>query len=143
MRSVPAIAFDYRSSRVVAIAMGAGALLALAAIAACGLPFAVKFALAVVAVAYLVSTLRRFLRPSFDHAVWHSAGHWRLRHAQADAVTCELIDATILGPLIVLRLRAAPRRSIALVLLPDNCNAETRRSLRVRLARGIAPVQAS
>ena len=140
MRSVPAIEFDYRPSRMVATMVVAAASLALTAVVASGIPALTKMVVAVAAVAYLGGTLRRFLHPLFDHAVWHPAGHWRLRHAQADAVG-ELLDATLLGPLIVLRLRVGPKRSIALLLLPDNCSAETRRCLRVRLARGIAPTQ--
>jgi hypothetical protein len=39
------------------------------------------------------------------------------------------------GAWIVLRLRLNDNRRLALVLGPDNCNADTHRRLRVRLAR--------
>jgi len=44
----------------------------------------------------------------------------------------------VLGALIVLMLRVDPKRICSFVLLPDNVDEETRRRLRVRLARGVA-----
>jgi len=67
--------------------------------------------------------------------IWHAAGHWRLRGAGGEKVA-ELLSARAIGPLLVLVFRVGPRRNVALPLLPDNCSADTRRRLRVRLARG-------
>ncbi len=71
-------------------------------------------------------------------STWHSAGHWRLRDANADECTGELVGATTVGALIVLTLRIGANDVIALPLLSDNCNRDTRRVLRVRLSRGVA-----
>jgi toxin CptA len=46
-----------------------------------------------------------------------------------------LRQASVRGGLIVLRFASPLRRTTTLVLLPDNCDADTRRRLRVRLAR--------
>ena len=135
MRSVPAIAFDYRPSRGVVAALVGIALLAVVALCASGLALWIRCAGSVAAVAYAASHLRDLLRPRFDHATWHAAGHWRLREAGGERVA-ELVSARAIGPLLVLVLRVGTRSTIALPLLPDNCPADTRRRLRVRLARG-------
>jgi toxin CptA len=137
MKSAPAIAFDYRPSRWLLAAMVAIALLALAAVALSGLNAWLKLGLAVCVVAYAVLTLRGFLQPRFTHVTWHSAGHWRLRDAADREQIAELQHTVVLGILIVLTLRFDPKRTLALPLLPDNCDAQTRRRLRVRIARGV------
>jgi hypothetical protein len=60
-----------------------------------------------------------------------------LRDANAEEHVGELVGASVLGSMIVLTLRFGPKQKIALPLLPDNCARETRRRLRVRLARGV------
>lgn len=135
MKSVPAIAFDYRPSRWLLAAIVTIALLALAAIALCGLNAWSRLALAIIVIAYTLWTVRDFRNPPFTHISWHAAGHWRLRDAADREQVAELRRAVVLGVLIVLVLRIGPQRSFALPLLPDNCDAETRRHLRVRLAR--------
>lgn len=134
MRSVPAIAFEYRPSRWVAAALSGIALLAIVALCASGLVLWIRCVGSIAAVVYAAWNLRRLLRPKFDHATWHAAGHWRLRGAGIDQ-TAELVGARALGALLVLVFRVGPRQRTALALLPDNCSADTRRRLRVRLAR--------
>ena len=140
MRSVPAIAFDYRPSRTLAVVLGAGAILAIIATLASALDPWIKLPLAVVALAYSLWTLALFLRPAIDHVKWHAAGHWRVRAGDARERGGEFVSARTLGSVLVLVLRIGPRRTIALPLLPDNCDGETRRRLRVRLARKAASV---
>ncbi|MFT3789655.1 MAG: hypothetical protein QM741_00965 [Rudaea sp.] len=135
MKSVPAITFDYRPSRTLWLATLAIAVLALAAIALCGLPAWSKFALVVATAIYATHSLRTLSAPGFTRVTWHSAGHWRLRDAAGSERVGELVHGVVLGALIVLVLRIDTKRATALVLLPDNCDAETRRRLRVRLAR--------
>lgn len=135
MTSVPAIAFDYRPSRTVLFGALAVAALAVGAIVSCGLGLALKFGLAAAAAVYAGYSLRGFLRPPVVRIVWHAAGHWRLFSARGDERPGEFVRAVVLGVLTVLVLRAGPKRTVALILLPDNCDAETRRRLRVRLAR--------
>ncbi len=135
MKSVPAITFDYRPSRRLAAGIVAVALLALVAIVACGLNLWIRLGLVVVVGAYVAWSLRSFLQPRFDHVTWHSAGHWRLRDASGQEHVAEFVRAAVLGALIVLILRIGAQRKIPLLLLPDNCDAETQRRLRVRLTR--------
>lgn len=135
MKSVPAIAFDYRPSRCLLLAIAAIIALALVAIALCGLNSWIKFALAVLALAYAAHASWRFVHPPFVRIIWHPAGHWRLRDAAGREQVGELRHAVVLGVLIVLVLHAGSKRTCSFVLLPDNSDAEARRRLRVRLAR--------
>ena len=135
MKSVPAIAFDYRPSRWLLLALVVIAALALIAIALCGLNAWIKLVLAALVAAYALHSSRRFLRPPFVHIMWHSAGHWRLRDVAEREQVAELHHAVVLGALIVLMLRVDPKRICSFVLLPDNVDEEIRRRLRVRLAR--------
>lgn len=135
MKSVPAIAFDYRPSRWLLLALAVITALALVAIALCGLDPWIKLALAVLTLAYALYSSKRFLYPPFIHLMWHSSGHWRLRDIAEREQVGELRDAVVLGALIVLMLRVDPKRTCSFVLLLDNVDEETRRRLRVRLAR--------
>jgi toxin CptA len=135
MKSAAAIGFDYRPSPGFAACGVAVWLLALLAIAVCGLPAWSKVAVAIVASVYAVWALRDFLRPPCRHLLWHAAGHWRANDAGGEEHIAELRHASVVGGLIVLSFRASPFGKISIVLLPDNCDSETRRRLRVRLAR--------
>ena len=139
MKSVPAIAFDYRPSRTLLFGLLTIVGAALAAIAFCGLGLAWKLGLAVATAAYAGRALRAFLHPPFLRLVWHSAGHWRLHDAHGGERAGEFVHAVTLGALTVLVLKTAVTRSVAFILLPDNCDAETRRRLRVRLAKADSP----
>ncbi len=138
MKSVPAIAFDYRPSRWLAAGIVVVVLLALLAIAFCGLDIWARLGLATATAGYAAWSLRRFVRAPFDRVTWHSAGHWRLRDGAGQEHVAEFVRATVLGVLIVLILRIGPKRTIALPLLPDNCDTEIQRRLRVRLLRAQA-----
>jgi toxin CptA len=135
MKSVPAITFDYRPSRWLLLALAVIAVLALFAVALCGLNPWIKLALAALTLAFALHTSRRLLHPLFVNVMWHSAGHWRLRDAAGREQAGELRHAVVLGAVIVLTLRVDPKRTCSFVLLADNGDAETRRRLRVRLAR--------
>lgn len=137
MKSAPAIAFDYRPSRLLALALIGVALFALVAIVLCGLEVWIKVLLLGVTLAYAARTLHAFRRAPFGHVTWHAAGHWRVRDADGNEHVAEFLGGTVLGRLIVLNLRTGPKRRVALPLLPDNCDAEMHRRLRVRLA--VAP----
>lgn len=135
MKSVPAIAIDYRPSHGLLFGVLAMAAAASVAIAFCGLDVRPKLGLAALAAAYAWGVLRKFLRPSFVRIVWHSAGHWRLHDVRGGEQAGEFVRAVVLGALTVLVLKTAAKRTAAFVLLPDNCDAQTQRKLRVRLAR--------
>lgn len=135
MKSVPAIAFDYRPSRWLLLAIAVIAALAVVSILFCGLSLWAKLGLVLLSTAYAAWSAWKLWHPGFVQIAWHSAGHWRLRDAQGREQTGELVRATVLGVLLVLAIRTGGKRTSALVLLPDNCDGETQRKLRVRLAR--------
>jgi toxin CptA len=138
MKSVPAIAFEYRPSRWLLLAIILVACVAAGAIAFSGLNVWFKVGLEMAAIVYAAHGVLRFLRPPFTHVTWHSAGHWRLRPARDEEQVGELTRAVVLGAMIVLTLRVGSRRVVVLPILPDVCDAQTRRQLRVRLSRANA-----
>ena len=135
MKSAPAIAFDYAPSRSLAAAIVAIALLALAAVALAGVVTWVKLVLVCAVVGYAAHSLRRHLRASMRRVAWHEAGHWRVSSADGDERTAELQHAVVRGGWLVLTLRTGSGERVALILGPDNSDADVRRRLRVRLAR--------
>jgi toxin CptA len=138
MKSAAAIGFDYKPSRVFAACIVAVWLLALLAVAQCGLAVWLKVVLALGASLYVASALRNFLRPPFRHLLWHAAGHWRAFDVGGHEHVAELRHATVLGGLVLLSFNVPSIGKASIVLLPDNCDADIRRRLRVRLARAQA-----
>ena len=135
MKSAPAIAFDYVPSRWLATAIVAVALLALVAVAFTGVAAWAKLALDGAVVAYAAHALRRHLGALTRRVAWHEAGHWRIAPADGEEHVAELRHAVIRGGWLVLTLRAGNGDRVALILGPDNSEADVRRRLRVRLAR--------
>ena len=135
MKSAPAIVFDCAPSRRLMAAIGVALLFALVAVAASGVPLWLKLVLACVGCAYGALELRAFLRTPVCHAAWYDAGHWRIADAQGVEHLAELQRGIVRGNWIVLRVRRGDGRRIAIILGPDNSDAELRRRLRVRLAR--------
>lgn len=135
MKSAAAIAFDYRPSHwlLAAIVLVAG--LALASIALSGMPAWAKAGLCVVAGSWAGIALGRFLRPQIVRAAWQAGGHWRVTDSDGNEHVAELHHAVARGAWIVLNLGRSDSKRIALILGPDNTVADTRRRLRVRLAR--------
>jgi toxin CptA len=142
MKSATAIAFDHRPSRWVIVAVGAMLALALAAVALSGIASWLKLSAAIVAIAYGAFELRRFVASPLCRLAWHEAGHWRIVLRGGTEHTAELRHALVRGAWIVLVLQCGAAR-LPVVLGPDNCDADTRRRLRVRLARTQAAVQAA
>lgn len=135
MKSVPAVAFDYRPSRLMIAAIVGVVLLAMLALTLCAMSFAAKLFFGVLALGYVSIATQRLLRSSPRRAVWHVAGYWRLAFADGEENVAELVGSAIRGAWIVLNLRDNNNRRIDLILAPDNSDAETRRLLRVRLSR--------
>jgi toxin CptA len=135
MKSVPAVAFDYRLSRLLIVAIAAALLLAMLALALCGMTVVAKLFFAALTVLYSGTAMRRFIHSSPQRVAWHVAGHWRLAYADGEERGAELIGSAIRGACIVLNLRDGNARRIDLILAPDNSDVETRRLLRVRLSR--------
>ena len=137
MRTPPAIGFEYRPSRALAVCIVACAALAVLAIALSGLTRLPTMVLIIVAIGYGTVSLWRFLHPRVLALTWRSDGSISVRFGgRSDAageVQGTLSDARVLGFLIVLHLRWPPGGRTSLWLLPDNLDADTRRRLRVRL----------
>ncbi|HSE11758.1 MAG TPA: protein YgfX, partial [Rudaea sp.] len=134
MKSAPAITFDYRPSRRLAAGIAAIALVSLVAVASSGIAGWLRVVAAFAACAYAALALRRFLASPVRRVAWHTAGHWRLLDAAGEEHAVELRHAVVRGAWIVLSLRRNDGRRVALVLAPDNCPADVRRRLRIRLA---------
>jgi len=135
MKSAPAIAFDYAPSRWLTAAIVAIALLALVGVGFAGIGTWLKLALGCGAVAYAVHALRRHLGSAMRRVAWHEAGHWRIARADGEERVAELRHAVVRGAWLVLTLRVGNGERVALILGPDNSDADVRRRLRVRLAR--------
>jgi toxin CptA len=134
MKSAPAIAFDYRPSRWLFSAIVGISVLALASIALSGLDVWVKFVLVASACAYAAFALRAHVNSGPCRVGWTEGGQWRISAPAGDR-TAELEHAAVRGAWIVLQLRRGDGKRITLLLAPDNCDADTRRMLRVRLSR--------
>ena len=140
MKSAAAIAFDHRPSRWIAAAAAAVLAIALAAIAASGIGAWLQWPLGVAAAAYAAFEVRRFLSSPVQRLAWHEAGHWRVLLRDGAEHTAELRHAIVRGAWIVLILQRGAAR-LPIVLGPDNCDADTRRRLRVRLGRAPSDLQ--
>ena len=135
MKSAPAIVFDYRPSRWIAAASCLIALAGVVALCFSGVPLWGTFPAAALACLYAGYSLHRFLRHPVRRAAWYEAGHWRLADADGSERLADLQRGIVRGPWIVLSLRRGDGAHIAIILGPDNSDADTRRRLRVRLAR--------
>ena len=131
MKSAAALAFDYRRSRMLLAAAGVVLLLALAAVALSGLVYWQKAALIAAACAYAAYALRTSPGAAVRRCAWHESGQWRLRDREGEEHAAVLLQSTVRGPLIALVFQAGALRRVSLVLLPDNCDAEDRKSTRL------------
>lgn len=139
MKSSIAIAFDYRPSRGLLAAIAVMATLALLAVVVSGMPTPAKAALCVAAASWAGIAAGRYWRPLVRRAAWQPGGHWRVSDADGREFTAELVRGVARGAWIVLNLRRSDGRNVALILGPDNCDADVRRQLRVRLSRPLDP----
>ncbi|MBS0569364.1 MAG: hypothetical protein JSS28_02060 [Proteobacteria bacterium] len=135
MKSAVAIALDYRPSRWLLAAMAAALFLACMAIVLSGMPTWLKSVCIVFAGSCFGLAVGRFLHPLARRAVWQPAAHWRVTDTDGVEHVAEFAGSAVRGAWIVLRLRRSDGKRLVLVLGPDNCDAETRRQLRVRLMR--------
>lgn len=138
MKSAAAIAFDCGSSRILVAAVAGVWLLATVGAFASALPFALALLAAAAASAYAAVVVRRMLSAPIVRCAWHADGQWRVRDRGGIEHAATLRHASVRGPMIALVLRAGPLRDVAVILLPDNSDADVRRRLRVRLARADA-----
>jgi toxin CptA len=134
----PDIAFRYRASPVLSVALVVVGILAIIAVSISGVPVWLRSILVVLVAAFGGVSLGRQLRPRIASVAWRGDGtiELGLNDTPLDNrrdVLAELHGGRVLGPLIVLSLRWPPRERAALWLLPDNLDADTRRRLRMRL----------
>lgn len=135
MKSAPAIAFDYRISQLLMVAVWVAAILAGFALAMSGMPWWCKLVVGMAAATYLLLVVRREYWRMPKRVVWQAAGHWTLLDRDEREQAASLRSVTLRGSWIFLSLDVEDRLPLRLVLAPDNCDADARRRLRVRLAQ--------
>ena len=134
MKSATAIAFDYRISRWLTLAIAVVSLLAIVSIFSSGAPVWAKTGLSLAAAGWTGWAIGPLRRPPIMRAAWLHGGHWRVVDADGREFAAELVAGVARGAWIVLSLRRSDGRKLALTLGPDNVDADVRRRLRVRLA---------
>ncbi len=133
MRSAPAIAFDYRPSRLLGVLGALVGLLAIVAPWASGLGTPAGLLVSLAALALATRAVRRHVRPRFRRIACRD-GEWFLLDLGGREHPAGLVTRTRIGVLLALDF-AVGRSRARMVLLPDNLDAETRRRLILLLAR--------
>ena len=134
MKSAPAIAFDYRPSRRVAIAVACVGVLAILAVFLGGLALSMRLALALAALALAIFALQRHLQPQ-TRRVSHGAGGWLLVDRDGNERSASLVAHVQRGNLLVLDFRAEnPPGRQRVLLTVDNSDADLRRRLILVMA---------
>ena len=134
MTSAPAIGFDYSPSRWLQRALIFVAALAVLAVIICALPLWIRLALTIAVLLATWQTHHQLVTSSVMAAGWGTELDWTVHMADNEDVSAELLSFRILGPFVLLRLRMVGRGVHALLLAPDNSDADIRRRLRMRLA---------
>lgn len=134
MKSAPTIAFDYRPSRRIGVAVASIGVCAALAPWWSGLPRVAAAALSLAALLFALIALRRLLHPPFRRIALRASG-WLLVDALGAEHPASLESQKRLGVLLVLGFRHAPRARFHALLAPDNLDAGTWRRLVVLLAR--------
>jgi toxin CptA len=133
MTSAPAIGFEYRPSRWLAIAVIGMAALASVSLVLCALLPWLKLLLVIVTWTAAWQAVRRATASPIRAAGWHGDA-WTLRLADHADIAATLLSHRVMGNFILLRLAARDLGVQALLLAPDNSDADIRRRLRMRLA---------
>ncbi|HZX70544.1 MAG TPA: protein YgfX [Rhodanobacter sp.] len=134
MTSAPAIGFDYSPSRWLQRAMALVAALAVLAALSCALPLWIRLALAIAVLLATWWTWRQLQVSAVVAAGWGAESDWTLHMTDNEDLAAELLSFRVLGVFVLLRLRTTERGVHALLLAPDNSDADIRRRLRMRLA---------
>lgn len=140
MRSAPAIAFDYRPSRLLIAALASMLVLALVSVNVSGLGRAWKVGLSAIALGACMRSLRHWAQPRWTRVAFGEAG-WVLADRAGREVAAALDSYTKLGAMQVLRLRAESR-AFHFVILPDNLEREVRRRLALILMVNVSDKEA-
>ncbi|MCP1374916.1 MULTISPECIES: protein YgfX [Dyella] len=134
MTSAPAIGFEYRPSRGLALGLIGMLALAMLSVALSGLPGWGKLVLASAAMALVLASRMRQTTPPASVG-WSPDAGWLLLGRDGVETPAVLASHRMLAGCLVLELRVGERRQV-LWLLPDNSDPDTRRRLRMRLAAG-------
>ena len=136
MTSAPAIGFEYRPSRWLSRVLCLVSALATLAVWICALPWLVKLTLSLAIGLALGLILMRWSGVAVRAAGWGRDGGWSLRWRDEQDSAATLASYRVIGTQAVwLRLSLAGRGRVALLLAPDNSDADIRRRLRMRLAQ--------
>jgi toxin CptA len=133
MKSAPAIAFDYRPSRSVGLAIGGMTVLSLLAISHSGISMRWGWILAVAALSTGLHALYRHFHPGMVRIARTGAG-WMLVDRRGLEYPVDLIRHIRRGLLLVLHFRHESGHRRSFVLMPDNVDADLRRRLLLALA---------
>lgn len=138
MKSVPAIAFEYRPCRGISVAIAGMTVLAPVAITASGLALALKLPIALAALIYGILALKRHWRPETVR-VARGDGGWLLVDGVGKETAVALVDHAQRGFLLMLGFRKDDGSVQRFMLTPDNCDADLRRRLLLTVAASKDP----
>ncbi len=148
MKSVPAITFEYRPSRVVGWAVAFVLILGCLSLWLTAVDRLFVVALSLVVLLAGVLELRNRSRHAGVRFTWPSDGPWEVTRMGLEPVSAHLVSHRALMSIVVIRLRTGTSGVIPLVLTPDNLAPHHRRHMRIRLAQapsiteqaGVSPV---
>ena len=138
MKSAPAIAFDYRPCRGIAIAISVVTLLAMIAILASGLAAALKLSGAMAVLGYGIWAFKRHWWP-VTARIARGEGGWLLVDREGVQSPVALVEHVQRGFLFVLGFRRFSGAVQRFVLTPDNCDMDLRRRLLLVVAASKDP----
>lgn len=134
MSSAPAIGFEYRPSRWMPRALAAAGVLAATAVLTSGWPAWLQTATIGLVLAAVLRAAFGWARGNVLRVACDGAGQWQLHWRDEGEAAAALTGFRALGPCILLRFRVVGHGGQALLLAPDNSDADLRRRLRMRLA---------
>ena len=134
MTSAPAIGFEYRPSRAFQRVLGVVAALALLAVMLSAIDGLAKAAVSVIVLVATWRAMNQMAHSPVVAAGWGAEDRWTVHLASHQDLAAMLASHRVLGPFVLLRLRTTDNREHALLLAPDNSDADIRRRLRMRLA---------
>lgn len=136
MTSAPAIGFEYRPSRWLGRLLCLVSVLATLAVWISAIPWPARLAITLTIGLALWRAQVRWSGAPVQAAGWGRDGGWSLRLRGDQDCVATLTSSRLIGDRVVwLRLSLAGRGRVALLLAPDNSDADIRRRLRMRLAQ--------
>ena len=135
-RSAPPVTLELRASRAQRALIALAVIAAVAAVWLSGLPSIAQLAASVLAIALAWRAWLAASRWAGARFVFEADATSRVRLADGAEHEVSLVDATLLGPLIAVRMTLDGKRA-DLALFPDSADAEDLRRLRVLLRHGV------